>query len=83
MQANRITDMPVVGVNELVAAVRACSARAGRPVLAIDGRSGSGKSTVAEALARVIDAVLVPCDDFFAASVTDAEWESRSPDQGL
>src|SRR5439155_548803 len=52
-----------------------------RPGVAIDGRSGSGKSTVAEAVARAIDAVIVPCDDFFAAGVSDAEWDRRTPAQ--
>jgi uridine kinase len=49
--------------------------------VAIDGRSGSGKSTVAEALAQATGAVIVPCDDFFAASVTNAEWDRRTPEQ--
>lgn len=73
--------MPLLAVDTVVAAIRACSASAHRLVVAIDGRSGSGKSTVAEAVAQDIDAVIVPCDDFFAANVSDAEWDRRTPEQ--
>jgi uridine kinase len=65
----------------VVAAIRACSVNAQRLVVAIDGRSGSGKSTVAAAVAQAIGAVIVPCDDFFAASVSNAEWDHRTPEQ--
>jgi uridine kinase len=52
----------------------------GDPVLiAIDGPSGSGKSTVAATLAAALDSVVVSGDDFFAAEITAAEWEARSP----
>jgi uridine kinase len=50
-------------------------------VVAIDGRSGSGKSTVAQALAPDINAAIVPDDDFFAANVSDIEWDTRTPEQ--
>jgi len=73
--------MPSPAVDTVVAAIRACSGSAHRLVVAIDGRSGSGKSTVAEAVARAIDAVIVSCDDFFAAGVSDAEWDRRTPAQ--
>jgi len=73
--------MPSPAVDTVVAAIRACSGSAHCLVVAIDGRSGSGKSTVAEAVARAIDAVIVPCDDFFAAGVSDAEWDRRTPAQ--
>jgi uridine kinase len=55
--------------------------RAQALVVAIDGRSGSGKSTVAAAVAQAIGGVIVPCDDFFTASVSDAEWDRRTPEQ--
>src|SRR5207245_216626 len=79
--SNRTQAMPSPAVDTVVAAIRACSGSAHRLVVAIDGRSGSGKSTVAEAVARAIDAVIVPCDDFFAAGVSDAEWDRRTPAQ--
>jgi len=73
--------MPILAVDRVVGAIRGCSIRARRLVVAIDGRSGSGKSTLAEAVAQAIGAVIVPCDDFFAASVSNAEWDRRTPEQ--
>jgi uridine kinase len=73
--------MPLLAVDTVVATIRARAVRAQRLVVAIDGRSGSGKSTVATAVARAIGAVIVPCDDFFAASVSNAEWDRRTPEQ--
>jgi para-aminobenzoate synthetase len=49
--------------------------RALRPFLiALDGPSGTGKSTVAASVARELDAAIVPSDDFFAAGITDSGW---------
>src|SRR6185437_4532853 len=60
-------------VNELVATQDA-------PVtVALDGPSGAGKSTIARALAISTAGVLVPSDDFFAAQLTRAEWDARTP----
>jgi uridine kinase len=73
--------MPILAVDAVVAAIRAGPVSAHRPVVAIDGRSGSGKSTVAEAVAQAIGAVIVPCDQFFAASMSNAEWDRRTPEQ--
>lgn len=51
----------------------------GSPMLvAIDGRSGAGKSTVAAILAAATHATVVPSDDFFAAEITTAQWEART-----
>ena len=73
--------MSLLAVDPVVAAIRARSVSTQALVVAIDGRSGSGKSTVAEAVAQAIDAVIVPCDDFFAASLSNAEWDRRTPEQ--
>jgi len=43
--------------------------RPGPVVLALDGRSGAGKSTFAAALARRLDACLIEGDDFYAGGV--------------
>jgi para-aminobenzoate synthetase len=71
------------GVATVVAEIqRHMAARPTRPVLvAIDGGSGSGKSTLAVAVAAELNAVIVPSDDFFAAEITDAEWEALGPDE--
>jgi len=47
----------------------------------IDGPSGSGKSTLALWLADQLDAALIQTDDFFAAGISNAEWDTRSPEQ--
>jgi len=73
--------MPILAVDAVVTAIRACPVSPQRLVVAIDGRSGSGKTTVAAAVAQAIGAVIVPCDDFFAASVSNAEWDRRTPEQ--
>jgi len=43
------------------------------------GGSGSGKSSLAALVAEALGAVVVPGDDFFAATIPDAEWEARTP----
>lgn len=50
-------------------------------LVAIDGGSGSGKSMLAAAVAAELDAVIVPSDDFFAAGITDTEWDGFSPSE--
>ena len=47
-------------------------------IVALDGRSGSRKSTLAAALAPELSAVVVECDDFWPGG-TDAEWVARTP----
>jgi uridine kinase len=47
-------------------------------LVALDGRSGTGKSTLAALLAAQLDATVVEGDDFYAGG-TDAEWDARSP----
>ncbi len=46
-------------------------------IVAIDGGSGSGKSTIAHIAAARLNAALVQTDDFFAAEITAAEWEAK------
>ena len=48
-------------------------------LVALDGASGAGKSTVAALLSRDLEAVMVPGDDFFAAEITDAAWAALDP----
>lgn len=50
-------------------------------VVAIDGGSGAGKSTLAAAVASNVEATLIPCDDFFSATITDAQWDTCTPEQ--
>ena len=56
-------------------------ARGAPLIVAIDGRSGVGKSTIASQLAAVLPATVVPTDDFFAADLTSADWDARPPSE--
>jgi uridine kinase len=60
------------------AVLRVLDERGPPVVVALDGRSGAGKSTVAAALADRLRATVIPTDDFFAAEITDAAWEART-----
>jgi len=52
----------------------------GSPILvALDGRIGAGKSTLAAAVGAALQAAIVPGDDFFAAEITAEGWNGRSP----
>lgn len=64
----------------IVAAIRRLMAGRTSPIIAaLDGRSGSGKSTLASLIAAELDAVVIQGDDFYAAHISDAEWDSRTP----
>jgi para-aminobenzoate synthetase len=64
----------------LLAEIRRRLAGRSRPLLvAIDGPSGSGKSSLAQLISAELGAALIPSDDFFAANLTDADWEARTP----
>jgi len=68
------------GAEAIVAAVRRLLTQRKPPILvALDGPSGSGKSTLAGTVAEALNATVVPSDDFFAAEITDPEWDMRSP----
>jgi uridine kinase len=62
----------------LAAIARHTAARAAPVVVALDGRSGTGKSTLAKQLAATVGAVIINCDDFYAGG-TDEEWLARTP----
>jgi len=64
----------------LVAEIRRRMAGRSTPlVVALDGPSGAGKSSLAQLISAELGAALIPSDDFFAANLTDAEWEARTP----
>jgi uridine kinase len=74
--------MPVgtIDIDGMLIEIDRRRARTERPfVVAIDGRSGSGKSTVASMAAEATGAAVIPCDDFFAASVPGSGWDARTP----
>jgi uridine kinase len=55
-----------------------------RPVVvAVDGGSGAGKTTIAEKLRRLTKIVLVPLDDFYQTVITESEWHYKTVEQRL
>ncbi len=48
-------------------------------IIAIDGRSGSGKTELSSILAKELDAAIIPGDDFYATDVPDAVWDACTP----
>jgi uridine kinase len=52
-------------------------------VVAIDGASGSGKSTFAQLLYSQLQAVIIPLDDFFSADIPDDQWDTFSVTEKL
>ena len=78
---NSIADAKSTG-EAVVDAIRRLLTRHSRPVLiAIDGASGSGKSTFALWLAHQFEAALIQSDDFFAAGISNTEWDARTPEE--
>jgi uridine kinase len=61
----------------LVAAIRGLD-RADPTLVAIDGRSAAGKSTLASRVADMTDVSVIDGDDFYAGG-TDDEWDAMSP----
>jgi uridine kinase len=65
---------------ELGALLAVIAARRAPVLVALDGRSGTGKTTLARAIASSFDATIVASDDFFAGG-TGGDWASRTPAQ--
>jgi uridine kinase len=72
--------------SELACAVQTIIAAIPKPIppakpflIALDGGSGAGKSSLAVLLAHALEATLIPSDDFYAAYIPDAEWDARNP----
>jgi len=50
-----------------------------KPLLvALDGGSGSGKSSIAKIIAEKLRATLISTDDFYSAQISDTDWISQS-----
>jgi len=55
-----------------------------RPVVvALDGGSGAGKSTIAERLMRLSDVALVPLDDFYQTLIPESQLPHQTVEQRL
>jgi len=52
-------------------------------VVALDGGSGAGKTTIAERLMRLAEIALVPLDDFYQTVIPESEWPHKTVEQRL
>lgn len=52
-------------------------------VVAIDGGSGAGKSSLATLIQKQLDVALIPLDDFYSAHIPDQQWEAFTPEEKL
>ena len=69
-------------LDTILAEIHRRMANGKRPFLvALDGGSGAGKSTLALLIAQELQAALIQGDDFYAAHISDAEWDTRTPEQ--
>jgi uridine kinase len=81
---NEARQEPLAKRTKVVAEIqRLISRQEGPIVVALDGGSGAGKSTLASWIADCFDAALIPLDDFFAASIPDAQWDRFTVEQRL
>ncbi len=68
----------------MIGAISRLLSKEGPPVVvALDGGSGAGKSTLAAAVEGAFDTALIPLDDFFAAGIPDARWDTFTPKEKL
>jgi uridine kinase len=73
--------MPSTTLDQLSSDILALQARLGRPILvAVDGRSGSGKSQLSQQLAGRVHGFHVVADDFWVGG-EQHEWVSRTPEE--
>ena len=59
-------------------------AKVRRPlIVALDGGSGAGKTTIAERLMRLADVALVRLDNFYQTVIPESEWPHKTVEQRL
>jgi para-aminobenzoate synthetase len=69
-------------IERIISAIRQLISSSDMPVVvAIDGGSGAGKSTISEMIQAEFDAALVHLDDFYSASIPDAKWHGCSAEE--
>lgn len=68
----------------LLTEIQRLRGRVPRPiVVALDGGSGAGKSTIAENLKRLTDLALVRLDDFYQTVIPESDWPRKTVEQRL
>jgi len=77
---HRIAGTGMTGVDEICTRIAGLLVTTGGPILvAIDGRSGTGKSTLARRIGDRTGATVIAGDDFYSGG-SDAEWARQSPE---
>ena len=73
---NDVSEKTRAQARKIVVQVHDLLARKGPPViLALDGGSSAGKSTLAAMITKETDAALIPLDYFFSANIPDKKWD--------
>jgi uridine kinase len=81
---NGMDENALVQAKKIVVQILGLLARKGPPILiALDGGSGAGKSTIASVIAQELDAALIPLDDFFSANIADSQWDEFTVEEKL
>src|SRR5882762_8645182 len=52
-------------------------------VVAMDGGSGAGKTTIARRLMRLTETALIPLDDFYQTVTPESQWPQKTVEQRL
>lgn len=82
MENNHLTHKSQEAVQSIVSAINhRMISRTNPLVVSLDGGSGAGKSTLAAEVASHLGATIIQCDDFFAATITDNEWDTYTTEQ--
>ena len=67
----------ITAVDEIVFAINNLLKRKNPILIALDGRSGTGKSTIAQVIASRVESVIVVSDDFYSGGNDDG-WSGVS-----
>lgn len=68
----------------LAATIQRLATERKRPILvALDGGSGAGKSTIAAQLKSELAAAVIPLDDFFSGNIPDHQWDEFTVEEKL
>ncbi len=74
-----ISEKTLLEISEVCKRITEIKAMKNKPiVVAVDGRSGTGKSTISALIAESTRGVLINTDDFWSGG-SDEEWEAKDP----
>lgn len=68
-------------IEKVISKIKDLMAHCNKPILVVlDGRSGTGKSTIAKIIAAHLGGIEIMADDFWIGG-SDDEWDKRSPQE--